>query len=60
LMQRERSRQSRRVTIAGKPGIQYVVETEAILDRPAKRKIVGRSVPGEAISLRWMGDGVGR
>ena len=45
---------SRDVTIKGKPGVQYVCETEIILDRPAKRKINGRStaVPGEAIRLR--------
>jgi hypothetical protein len=47
-------RESRNVTIKGKPGIQYVAETEIILDRPAQRKIDGRqvAVPGEAISLR--------
>ena len=47
-------RRSREVTIQGKPGVQYVAETEIILDRPAKRKVDGRSVmvPGEAISLR--------
>jgi hypothetical protein len=45
---------SREVTIKGKKGIQYVSETEIILDRPAKRKVAGRSVPvpGEAITLR--------
>jgi len=47
-------RQSRNVTIKGKAGVQYVAETEMILDRPAKRKVDGRSVlvPGEAITLR--------
>jgi hypothetical protein len=47
-------RRSRDVKIKGKPGIQYVAETEIILDRPAQRKIDGRQVvvPGEAISLR--------
>ena len=47
-------RRSREVTIKGKKGIQYVAETEMILDRPARRKVAGRSVlvPGEAIPLR--------
>jgi hypothetical protein len=47
-------RPSRNVTIQGKPGVQYVAEAEIILDRPAKRKVNGRSVPvpGEAIALR--------
>jgi hypothetical protein len=47
-------RQSRAVTIKGKSGVQYVAETEVILDRPARRKVAGRSVivPGEAITLR--------
>ena len=42
------------MTIKDKIGVQYVAETEVILDRPAKRKVDGRSilVPGEAISLR--------
>jgi len=45
---------SRTVTIKGKKGIQYVAETEIILDRPARRKMGKRSVlvPGEAITLR--------
>ena len=44
----------RKVTIKGKPGVQYVAETEIILDRPARRKVAGRSVPvpGKAITLR--------
>jgi hypothetical protein len=47
-------RPSRNVTIKGKPGVQYVAETEIILDRPARRKDNGKSVPvpGEAITLR--------
>jgi len=46
--------QSRNVTIKGKPGVQYVAETEIVLDRPARRKDDGRSVvvPGDAITLR--------
>jgi hypothetical protein len=45
---------SRGVTIKGKKGIQYVAETEVMLDRPARRQVEGRSVwvPGAAISLR--------
>jgi len=44
----------RDVTIKGKAGVQYVAETEIILDRPAQRKIDKRKVlvPGEAILLR--------
>jgi hypothetical protein len=47
-------KQSRNVTIKGKPGIQYVAGTEVVLQRPAKRKVDGRSVlvPGEALTLR--------
>jgi len=47
-------RQSRKVTIKGRPGVQYVAETEIILNRPARRKVAGRSVPvpGEPITLR--------
>ena len=47
-------RPSREVTIKGKPGVQYVAETEIVLDRPALRKIDGQmtSFPGEALSLR--------
>ena len=46
--------QCRKVTIKGKPGIQYIAETEIILDRPAKRKVDGRSVfvPGDPLTLR--------
>jgi len=46
--------QSRKVTIDGKPGIQYVAETEIVLDRPAQRKEAERSVyvPGEPLTLR--------
>ena len=42
------------VSVQEKPGLQYVAETEIVLDRSAKRKIGGRSieVPGTAISLR--------
>jgi hypothetical protein len=45
---------SREVSIKGKPGIQYVAETEIVLDRPAMRSVNGRpvAVPGEAITLR--------
>jgi len=45
---------SRDVTIKGKPGVQYVAETEIVLDRPAMRKVDGRlvSFPGEALTLR--------
>jgi len=48
-------RRSRNVTIKGKPGVQFVAETEIVCDRPAKRKIaVDKSVliPGDAIVLR--------
>ena len=47
-------RPSREVTIKGKPGVQYVAETEIVLDRPARRKVDGRFVlfPGAAITLR--------
>ncbi len=47
-------RQSRNVTIQGKKGVQYVAETNVILDRPAKRKVDGKSVdvPGEPLELR--------
>ena len=46
--------QSREVTIKGKPGMQYVAETEVVLDRPAQRRVENRSVfiPGEALTLR--------
>ena len=46
--------QSRSVTIKGKPGVQYVAETDIVLDRPATSKVNGRvvSIPGEAIALR--------
>lgn len=42
------------VTIKGKKGVQYVAETTVVLDRPAKRKVQGRSVEvaGESLSLR--------
>jgi len=47
-------RASRKVTIKGKPGAQYVAETEIVLDRPATRYVARRltSFPGEAITLR--------
>lgn len=47
-------RPSREVTIKGKPGVQYVAETDIVLDRPATRKINRHVVyiPGEALSLR--------
>jgi len=47
-------RPSRDVKIKSKSGIQYIAETEIVLDRPAKRKTGKRSiaVPGAAISLR--------
>jgi len=47
-------RRSRNVTIKGKPGVQYVAETEIVLYLPARRKVAGKSVPvpGEAITLR--------
>ena len=46
--------QSRKVTIDGKPGIQYVAETQIVLDRPAQRKEAGQTVfvPGEPLTLR--------
>jgi len=42
---------SREVTIKGKRGVQSIAETEIILNRPARRKVDGRSVfvPGEAL-----------
>jgi len=45
---------SREVTIKGKRGIQYIAETEIVLDRSAKRKVDGRSVfvPGDPLTLR--------
>jgi hypothetical protein len=43
--------QSRNVSIKGKPGIQYVAETEIVLDRPAKRNH-SVPIPGEALTLR--------
>ena len=46
--------QSRSVSINGKPGIQYVAETDIVLKRSAKRKKSGRSIsiPGESLTLR--------
>jgi len=46
--------QSREVLIGGKKGLQSVAETEIVLDRPAKRKVQGRSiiVPGDPLPLR--------
>ena len=32
-------RQSRKVTIKGKPGVQHIAETEVVLDRPATHKV---------------------
>jgi len=45
---------SREVTIKGKPGVQYVAETDIVLDRPAIRRVDGQvvSIPGETITLR--------
>ena len=45
---------SREVTIKSKRGIQYIAETEIVLDRSAKRKVDGRSVfvPGDPLTLR--------
>jgi hypothetical protein len=47
-------RQSRRVSIREKPGVQYVAETEVVLDRPAQHRVDGRvlNIPGDALSLR--------
>ena len=47
-------RESRKVTIKGKPGVQHVAETEIVLDRPATHKVDGQMmiIPGEAIALR--------
>jgi len=47
-------RQSRKVTIKGKPGVQHIAETEVVLDRPATHKVNGPMmiIPGEAITLR--------
>lgn len=40
----------------GKPATLFVAETEVVLDRPAKKKIAGRSteVPGVALTLRYI------
>jgi len=45
---------SREVTIKGKRAVQHIAETEIMLDRPAKRKVDGRSVSvhGEPLALR--------
>jgi hypothetical protein len=45
---------SREVMIDGKKGIQYVAQTEIVLDRPAKKRIDDRivSIPGDPIELR--------
>jgi hypothetical protein len=45
---------SREVLIDGKKGLQYVAETEIVLNRPAQRKIAGKVVlvPGEPLTLR--------
>jgi len=47
-------RQSRKVTIKDKPGVQYVAEAEIVLDRPVRRKVKGRclSFHGATLSLR--------
>ena len=47
-------RESRKVTIKGKPGVQHIAETEIVLDRPATHKVNGQMmiIPGEAITLR--------
>jgi hypothetical protein len=45
---------SREVMIGGKKGIQYVAQTEIVLDRPATKKVEGRivSIPGKPLALR--------
>ena len=47
-------RPSREVSIKGKPGVQYVAETNIVLTRPAQHRVDGRvvQVHGEALSLR--------
>jgi hypothetical protein len=54
LVSEDAFRKSREVTIKGKPGVQYVAETNVVLDRPAQHRIDGRvmSISGEALSLR--------
>lgn len=49
-------KESGAITIKDKKGVQYVAETTVVLNRPAKRKVQGRSVEvsGEPLSLRLL------
>jgi len=44
----------REVTIRGKKSVQHIAETSIVLDRPAARKVNGKTtlIPGEALQLR--------